>query len=46
MGRGPPGLPARPQEEAGVDAHFYFSLALIAFAFWLCYLYRNENRRK
>jgi hypothetical protein len=29
-----------------MDAHFIFGLALIGFAFFLCFWFRNENRSK
>jgi len=29
-----------------MDAHFYFSLALILFVFFLCFRFRKENRKK
>ncbi len=32
--------------EVFMDAHFVFGLALIGFAFFLCYWFRNENRSK
>jgi len=33
-------------EEDGMDAHFFFGLALVGFIFFLCYWFRNENKGK
>jgi len=31
-------------EEDGMDAHFFFGLALVGFIFFLCYWFRNEKK--
>ena len=28
-----------------MDTHFIFRLALIAFAFWLCFKFRKDNKK-
>ncbi len=33
-------------KEDKMDAHFYFSLALIFFAFFLCFWFRKGNKKK
>lgn len=32
--------------EVKMDIDFYLRLALVLFVFFLCYLFRNENRKK
>jgi len=27
-----------------MDSHFIFGLVLVAFFFWLCFKFRNENK--
>jgi hypothetical protein len=38
--------PIQGRRRKSMDAHTYFSLALILFVFFLCYLFRKENRKK
>jgi len=33
-------------KEDGMDAHFFFGIALIGFFFWLCFRFRKENKNK
>ena len=33
------------KKEAGMNAHFIFSLGLIAFVLFLCFKFRNEKKK-
>lgn len=30
--------------EGAMDTHFIFGLVLVAFAFWLCFKFRKDNK--
>jgi len=34
------------EKEDEMDAHFIFGLVLVGFFFWLCFIFRNENKKK